>query len=35
MGLLNDTILNALESLKVNYKPALAGEIYYASILYH
>ena len=31
MGLLNDTILNALESLKVNYKPALAGEIYYAS----
>ena len=31
MGLLNATILNALESLKVNYKPALAGEIYYAN----
>ena len=31
MELLNDTILNALENLKANYKPALAGEIYYAS----
>lgn len=34
MELLNDTILNALENLKANYKPALAGEIYYASSLW-
>lgn len=31
MGLLNDKILDALKSMKTNYTPALAGEIYYAS----
>lgn len=31
MGILNDAILNALENLKINYKPALANGVYYES----
>ena len=31
MGLLNDAVMATLKAMKPNYKPALAGEIYYAS----
>lgn len=31
MGLLNDTILDALRNMKANYTPALACDAYYAS----
>ena len=31
MSMLNENIMNALKSLKINYTPALAGETYYAS----
>lgn len=31
MGLLNDKIIDALKDIKVNYTPAFAGEMYYAS----
>jgi len=34
VGLLNDTILDAEKSWKANYTPALAGEIYYASLTF-
>lgn len=31
MGLLNDAVMSALQNLKPNYQPAMAGEVYYAS----
>lgn len=31
MGLLNDKLIDALKDIKVNYTPAFAGEMYYAS----
>lgn len=31
MGLLNETILNALNNLQANYEPAFVGASYYAN----